>query len=199
MKPALILAAIALLCSSGVVMVNSLTAHRIDMKRQEKIQQSLQDVLPQLLHNNQLIHDTIEVSDPLLGSSDPQTVWRARLDNKPAGAILSATAPDGYAGPVTLLVGVTATGTITGVRVVEHRETPGLGDDIELTKSDWVLGFNDTALLSYPESAWRVKKDGGHFDQFTGATITPRAVTSAVHSALLFFRDNQEMIFASDN
>lgn len=207
MRPAVILAIIAFICSSGVVLVNHFTHQRIDTMREQKIVQQLHDVLPAGLYNNQLIEDSIQMTDPLLGSTSAQTIWRARTEGKPVAAILSATAPDGYSGPITLLIAITLAGESTGklvgelagVRVVTHRETPGLGDEIELTKSEWILGFAGHSLLSLPESAWRVKKDGGHFEHFTGATITPRAITSAVHSALIFFRENQEAIFATNN
>lgn len=103
-------------------------------------------------------------------------------------------APDGYSGNINLLVGIDMSGAILGVRVTSHRETPGLGDQIELKKSDWIKSFNGRTLGSPPHSEWNVKKNGGEFDQFTGATITPRAVVKAVQKALIYFRENRQAI-----
>ena len=109
---------------------------------------------------------------------------------------MSSIAPNGYNGPIHLLVGIKADGTLAGVRVVKHRETPGLGDVVEISRSDWILGFNDRSLSKPDEKGWKVKRDGGIFDQFTGATITPRAVVKAVHNALLYFEKNQVILFS---
>ncbi len=110
--------------------------------------------------------------------------------------VYSSIAPNGYNGPIQLLIGVYANGHLAGVRVVKHRETPGLGDAVSITYSDWILGFNDKSLSNPEPGKWKVKRDGGIFDQFTGATITPRAVVNAVHNALLYFEKNQDTLFS---
>ena len=109
--------------------------------------------------------------------------WR-RIDGRPAGMAMSVIAPDGYNGDIALLVGVRVDGTISGVRVTDHRETPGLGDDIERRRSDWITRFDGLSLDTVPPSDWAVRRHGGRFDAFTGATITPQAVVDAVHGAL---------------
>ena len=103
-------------------------------------------------------------------------------------------APDGYAGAIKLLVGIRANGTLAGVRVISHKETPGLGDGIETKRSNWILGFNDTSLDKPDLHGWQVKRDGGQFDQLTGATITPRAIVKAVHQSLVYFKHNKQTL-----
>ena len=109
--------------------------------------------------------------------------------------MMIVTAPDGYNGDIRLLAGIAASGKIFGVRIISHRETPGLGDPIDIDKSDWILGFNQSSSKEPDANGWAVKKDGGRFDQFTGATISPRAVVSAVHNALLYFEANRQILF----
>ena len=125
----------------------------------------------------------------------PVTVYRARKSGKPFAAVFSTVAPDGYSGEIRLLVAVKADGSLAGVRVLEHKETPGLGDLIDESKSRWILGFDGLSLGNPPEKQWKVKRDGGSFDQFTGATVTPRAVVEAVKNILSFFKANQEKVF----
>jgi electron transport complex protein RnfG len=148
------------------------------------------------MHDNDLFADSIEVTSPeLLGSNEPLTVYRARKNNVPVAAILTVVAPDGYNGAIRLLVAVTSNGTISGVRVISHRETPGLGDAIEIRRSDWILGFDGHSLDTPGERGWAVKRDGGDFDQLTGATISPRAVVGAVYKSLKYFEKNKAALF----
>lgn len=123
------------------------------------------------------------------------TVYRAYRDGAPAAAIFDVHAPDGYTGPIRLLVGVNARGTVSGVRVVSHRETPGLGDGIEVARSPWMLGFNGRSRANTPDGQWRLRRDGGDFDQLTGATVTSRAVMHTVHRTLEFYDTYRERIF----
>jgi electron transport complex protein RnfG len=122
-------------------------------------------------------------------------IHRARLKNQPAAVILEATAPDGYSGDIKLLVAIKATGEIVGVRVLDHKETPGLGDYIDIGHGDWIKNFDAQSLEKTKDEAWFVKKDGGQFDFMTGATITPRAVVKAVHKVLQFYQSHQQAIF----
>ena len=135
-------------------------------------------------------------SRPLLGTSEPVAVYRARKAGQPVALVISPIAPDGYNGSIKLLVGINSDGTLSGVRVVGHRETPGLGDAIDESRSGWIHIFDNKSLGNPLPERWKVKKDGGDFDQLTGATITPRAVVKAVRQALLYYRDNQEALFA---
>jgi electron transport complex protein RnfG len=131
----------------------------------------------------------------LLGRGD-HTVYRARLNNEPSGVVMQATAPDGYGGAIRLLVGVDRNGVLTGVRMIPpHNETPGLGDAIDVRKSDWITRFTGRSLGNPVEARWAVKKDGGEFDAFTGATITPRAVVGAVFRSLQYVAREQDALF----
>jgi electron transport complex protein RnfG len=148
-------------------------------------------------YDNDPVGDRIEILAPDgLGGEVPRSVWRARRGGEPAGAVLSVLAPDGYGGPIELLVGVDAEGRVIGARVIRHRETPGLGDPIERERSDWIEGFDGRGIGDPPASRWAVRRDGGDFDQFAGATITPRAVVGAVRRALTWFSENRETVFA---
>ena len=149
-------------------------------------------------HDNVLLEDTVSVRDEvLLGTDKPVMVYRARKDGEAVALVIAAIAPDGYSGSIKLLVGINVDGSLSGVRVVAHRETPGLGDAIDEVRSDWIHIFDGKSLQSPVTSRWAVKKDGGDFDQLTGATVTPRAMVKAVRNALLYYRDHQEALFAS--
>lgn len=172
------------------------TKARIIQNERQALLDSLHAIVKQDQLNNDIFNDTVEVHSPsLLGTSDPVMVYRARFDGKPVAAVINLTAPDGYSGAIKLLVGIWYDGRIAGVRVVKHQETPGLGDAIEETRSDWVLSFDGHSLDDPLPTQWKVKRDGGVFDQFTGATITPRAIVKAVRKALIYYRDNRALIF----
>ena len=148
------------------------------------------------LHDNDLLQDEIKLpAGGDLGNRDETSIYRARLKNKPSAVILEATAPDGYSGDIKLLVAIKADGEIAGVRVLAHKETPGLGDYIDIAHSEWIKQFDGQSLVKRNDEAWFVKKDGGQFDFTTGATITPRAVVKAVHKVLKFYSKNQRAIF----
>ena len=147
----------------------------------------LNQILPPSLYNNDPLNDTLTLpAEPALGTKSPSTVYRARQNGRPAALVMDVVAPDGYSGAIKLLVAFNAQGQVLGARVVEHKETPGLGDPIEIEKSPWIDTFHGKTLSNPDAKGWGVKKDGGVFDQFTGATITPRAVVQAVHNALLY-------------
>lgn len=148
----------------------------------------LDQVFPASLHDNDLMAAPLYLSpDERLGTHAPSVAWVARKRGAPVGVVLEAIAPDGYGGEIALLIGIDAQGVVTGVRVTAHHETPGLADYIEIAKSRWITQFNGKSLTAPIASAWKVRMDGGEFDARTGATITPRAVVSAVHSALAYF------------
>jgi len=172
-----------------------------DIKHNEELTllRKLNTIIPAESYDNDLIADTRTIKpQPLLGTDEDTMVYRARKDNKNVAAIFTSIAPNGYNGPIQMLVGVYADGRLAGVRIVKHRETPGLGDAVELSHSKWILGFDNKSLTDPDEKHWKVKRDGGIFDQFTGATITPRAVVKAVHDALLYFAQNQVMLFETE-
>ncbi|WON78724.1 electron transport complex subunit RsxG [Serratia sp. UGAL515B_01] len=146
----------------------------------------LDQVVPAENYDNDMQDECYVVSDPALGNSAPHHLYLARKNGQPVAAALETTAPDGYSGAIQLLVGADFNGTVLGTRVMEHHETPGLGDKIELRLSDWITLFRGQKVNGQDDTRWAVKKDGGIFDQFTGATITPRAVVNAVHRTTLY-------------
>jgi Na+-translocating ferredoxin:NAD+ oxidoreductase subunit G len=194
---ALILGLFAVVGTGLVALTQASTAERIAENERQSLLDNLHQVLPKELHDNDLYSDSIEVISPLLGTKKPVAVYRARKQGQPVAVIIASIGPTGYAGPIKLLVGIHYDGTVSGVRVLYHKETPGLGDAIEVEKSDWILGFEGLSLLNPKESQWKVKKDGGVFDQFTGATITPRLVVETVLNTLRYYKQNREKLFAS--
>ncbi|WP_297769136.1 electron transport complex subunit RsxG [uncultured Alcanivorax sp.] len=192
-----ILSVFAIGTAATLAITNELTIGKVECNKQAALMASLNEVMPHEQHDNDLLADRLTVSAPLLGRNGHH-VYRARLDGEPSGAVLEATAADGYGGNIALIVGVDTQGKVQGVRVVPpHNETPGLGDKIETKKSDWIYGFNGLSLGNPASEGWAVKKDGGQFDSFTGATITPRAVVGAVHRALQYFDANRDAVFSA--
>jgi len=178
-----------------VALVHDGTKERIESNEQAVLLHTLESLIPADRFDNDILADTITAGDPALGTDKPVTIYRARKNGNSVAAVLSPSAPDGYNGTIKLLVAVRTDGSLVGVRVVSHRETPGLGDPIDADKSRWIFGFDGRSLGDPPESRWKVKRDGGDFDQFAGATITPRAVVKAVYKTLTFFNRNRERLF----
>jgi len=197
LKNSLVLGLFAIVTVGLVAVLQQATAGRIANAEREAQVRALSEILPQGSYDNHLLDNSIQLHDPLLGSKSPQTAYIALKDGQPSAVILRATAPDGYSGAIHLLIGIHADGRLAGVRVLGHRETPGLGDKIELAKSAWIRSFDGKSLSNPGEDGWAVKKDRGEFDQFAGATITPRAVVKAVHKALQYFDAHQEQLFAA--
>jgi H+/Na+-translocating ferredoxin:NAD+ oxidoreductase subunit G len=169
-----------------------------DIRHNEELTllKKLNNIIPAQSYDNDLLEDIITLKpNAMLGTEEPTRAYRARKNKQNVAVVFSSVAPNGYNGPILLLVGIKADGTLAGVRVVKHRETPGLGDVVSTSRSDWILDFDGRSLSNPEEKDWKVKRDGGIFDQFTGATITPRAVVKAVHNALLYFDQNQATLF----
>lgn len=173
------------------------TETKIAENERAALLRNLRTIVPDGLYDNDIVNDTTVITDMKSGGGHPVTVYRARMDGKPVAAVFTTVAPDGYNGNIKLLVAVKKNGRLAGVRAVSHKETPGLGDGIEENRSDWILGFAGKSLVNPEEKAWAVKRDGGSFDQFTGATITPRAVVNAVKNTLLYYQANQGKIYAA--
>jgi electron transport complex protein RnfG len=187
LKNALVLGLFAIGTVGSVALLQQGTATRIAAAEREAQVRALAEILPAGSYDNHLLDNRIELNAPELGHRSPQSAYLALKGEQPSALILPVTAPDGYSGAIHLLVGIFADGRLAGVRVLGHRETPGLGDKIELAKSDWIRSFEGKSLNNPGEDGWAVKKDRGDFDQFAGATITPRAVVKAVHGALRYF------------
>jgi len=174
------------------------TREQIAANERATLLRKLHRLIPPGRHDNILLDDAIAVRNAsLLGTDEPVMVYRALKDGKPVALVIAPIAPDGYSGSIKLLVGININGTLTGVRAIAHRETPGLGDAIEEQRSDWIHQFTGTSLEKPSLDRWNVRKDGGDFDQLTGATITPRAIVQAVRNALLYYRRHQETLFAT--
>jgi Na+-translocating ferredoxin:NAD+ oxidoreductase subunit G len=154
-------------------------------------------IVPENMHNNDILKDKLTIApNNLLGNTQPSIASRARVSNVPAAVILEAIAHDGYSGDIKLLIAIKYDGSISGVRVLTHKETPGLGDYIDIAKDDWIKLFDNESLTQTSEQNWNVKKDNGEFDYMAGATITPRAVVKAVHKALQYYEANKDALFA---
>lgn len=196
----IVLAAVVLSAFSvtGVALV-AVTHHMMDGRIAENqraaMQRKLESIIPDGRFDNDPLEDLIQVSARDLLGADSTRVYRVRQGGEAVGVILDPVVPDGYAGPIQLLVSVLRDGTVGGVRVLFHHETPGLGDKIEERKSDWVLGFDGKSLSNPTPERWAVKRDGGEFDQFTGATITPRAIVGAVKSTLIYVQQQGDALF----
>jgi electron transport complex protein RnfG len=198
---AVALALFALITALLLSSINNLTADRIAHAERVAAQKALLEIVPPNRHDNDLLLDTRPIPEQfwsLLGLDEGGDIYIARSNNTPIAAIIPTVSPDGYNGNIAMIVGVNVDGSIAGVRVVDHRETPGLGDKIELRKSNWILDFNGRSLKNTPTSAWAVKKNGGAFDQFTGATITPRAVINQLANTLKYFEQDKSRLLALD-
>jgi electron transport complex protein RnfG len=179
-----------------VALVFQTTRSAIEESEYQALLQALNSVIPADSYDNDLVHDTVPLAAHAeLGLKKPAEIYRARKSGTLYAVAFPLSAPDGYSGPVNMLMAVDVNGTVLGVRVISHTETPGLGDRIESRRSDWVEQFRGTSLEQPAEQDWKVKKDGGVFDQFTGATITPRIIVKAVHKALKFVRAKPEVFF----
>jgi len=192
------LAVVAILAFGLISVVHEATRDEIAAAARERELARFAEVLGGQRFDNDLLTDTLELRDPeLLGTRDPVTAYRARLEGETVAVILAPVAPNGYSGSIGLLVAIAPNGRLLGVRATQHRETPGLGDAIDTRKSNWIEQFVGKSLQAPPAARWRVRKDGGGFDQFTGATITPRAVVGAVANALVYFERHRDELLAA--
>lgn len=197
-RAALVLLLGAVLAFGAVSLVHEATRDEVAAAMRARELARFDEVLRGQRYDNDLLADTVLVRDAeLLGSSEPVTAYRARLGQQPVAVILAPVARNGYSGPIELLVAIAPDGKLLGVRVTAHRETPGLGDGIETRKSAWIDSFTGHRLGSPPQPRWKVRKDGGDFDQFTGATVTPRAIVGAVANALAYFELHRDKLLAS--
>jgi electron transport complex protein RnfG len=189
--------AIFAIVTAGLIAITQVST-KDQIIENERAQQAkaLYEIIPASSIDNDLLEDVITIQAPELGYP-LANVYQAKRNNKVTAVLLPVISPDGYSGDVSLMVGINADSSVAGVRVLAHKETPGLGDKIDLRKSDWILGFNQKSMQGANDQNWAVKKDGGQFDQFTGATITPRAVVNAVGMALRFFKKNRTTLLDS--
>ena len=195
LKNGLILAIFAMLCTAAVSVVNKVTEDKIAEQKQLQRLKVLQQIVPPQLHDNNLVKSCRSiVNEQALGTPEAVSAFVAYKDKQATAIAIESIAPDGYNGNIKLIVAADRSGKVLGVRTLEQNETPGLGDKIELSKSDWVNSFAGKSLENTSEKQWKVKKDGGEFDQFTGATITPRAYVKAVYKTLTYINSNFDFI-----
>ena len=195
-----VLALFAAVTSIAIGWTYLTTKGQIDFEVRRSEARQLLEVFPANTHDNEIVDDTFELDaeTPLLGIRETRRGYRVRINGDVIGVILPTTARDGYSGDIRALVGVRQDGTVAGVRVVAHRETPGLGDKVDIRKSDWGTDFNSRSLADPALPGWNVKKDGGVFDQFTGATVTPRAVILATRRALEYADLHKAKLFETE-
>jgi electron transport complex protein RnfG len=201
-KNSLLLGAFALVTTALLAFTADFTKERIAKAERAAQQKALFEIVPRTRHNNDLLSDTIQVPESAwagLGLKSGGDIYVARRTDETIAVIIPATAPDGYSGDIRMIVGINADGSIAGVRIVDHKETPGLGDKIDLKKNPWIMGFNGKSLTTPESSQWKVKKDGGDFDQFAGATITPRAVVNQVRRVLEFVDAHRDELFTKNH
>lgn len=192
------LAVIGAVCSALVALTYQSTEKRIEENEKAWLERSLQPALSGLSYDSGISDSRITLTPPHgLPGSDEALIYRVYAQGAPVAALFVVSARDGYSGPIRVLLGIDTTGKVTGVHVLEHRETPGLGDGVETGKSDWALQFNGRSLLDPEPEGWQIKNDGGQFDQLTGASVTPRAIVKAVRETLLYFERNNEHVFAN--
>lgn len=195
-KNAAILAIFAVASTAVVAITNALTEDQIKHQEQTQLLKVLNQVIPAESHDNVLFKSCTLVNAPsYLGTDSNMPVYLATKNNQPTGVAIEAIAPDGYNGAIKVIVGLASDATVTGVRVLSHQETPGLGDKVDLRITDWILSFTGQTVDGEKDTRWAVRKDGGNFDQFTGATITPRAVVKAVKQVVQYYQANQETIY----
>lgn len=192
-----ILALFALLSTSLVAVTHLMTADKIEEQQQKQLLKILNQVVPTANHDNELYKScTLLTNEAALGTTTPMPAYIAEKNGQKTGMAIEAIAPDGYSGAIKLIVGLDQLGVVTGVRILSHNETPGLGDKIETRVSNWIDSFTGKKVNGADDAHWAVRKDGGEFDQFTGATITPRAVVGAVKRVSLYYQNNQAALFA---
>ncbi len=198
-KNSKILALFAIACTVIVGLVNELTRDEIKTQQQKELLKTLHTIIEPSSYDNDIANDCIVMSSPVLGSSNMQTAYIARKSDKVVAVAITSIAPDGYNGNIKLIVGINIDNSISNVRVLKHQETPGLGDKIDDRKDDWIKSFSNKKMLTENDNRWAVVKDNGMFDQFTGATITPRAVVKAVKNTLIYFTENKTSLLTRPN
>lgn len=197
LRVGLLLGLFAVVATTLVALTESSTREQIRENEREALLSGINALIPHEQYDNAILQDKIVLdATEALGTEEATTVYRARKQGNDVAVILTAIAPNGYSGKIKMLIGIYADGRLAGVRVIDHKETPGLGDKIDEKKASWILQFEGLSLTSPNADKWKVKKDGGEFDQFTGATITPRAVVGAVKRSLEYFRTHRDELFA---
>lgn len=191
-----LLAAFAIVCTAAIATISQLTKPMIAKQEQLALINTINQLIPEETYDNDIFASCFLVNDDIyLGKGKIQQVFLAKKGDKPVALMLETSTFKGYAGEIKLAVGIFENGEVAGVRIIRHTETPGLGDKIQTNKTDWIYAFDNKSYQEDQDARWEVKKNGGDIDAFTGATITPRAVTHAVKDALIYFANNKQQLF----
>lgn len=191
------LALIAAICTALVAATYELTTERIAANEKAWLEKSLQPALAGVIYDTEVSESRLVISPPHeLPGSDEALIYRVYFDEQPVAALFAVTARNGFSGPIRILLGVDFDGVVTGLRILQHRETPGLGDKIVSARSDWVYQFDGRSIGDPDVSGWAIRGDGGEFDQLTGASITPRAVVKAMRDTLIYYEAHRDEIFS---
>lgn len=196
-KNGLILGLFAFISTILIAITHHVTKDKISIEIEKAMARRLDQLIDAREYDNDVYNDCVILEPTESGSLAISKIYRMRKQNNNYAIFIAATANDGYAGNIHLIIGVYENGVIAGVRVTEHQETPGLGDKIEIEKSDWIKQFNNLSLDNLNEKSWAVNKDGGKFDALTGATITPRAIIKTIHNTLIYFKNNKIQLFSA--
>jgi len=199
LRNGIILAVFALVSTGLIALTHLITKDRIAQAIETALAKRLNQIVPASRYDNDVYRDCRLLSHPELLGENNLKAYRMRNQGENYAVFITSVAPDGYAGRISLITGILSDGSIAGVRITSHQETPGLGDKIEIEKSDWITQFDGRSLANTTPEGWQVKKDGGEFDALTGATITPRAIVKAVHKTLQFYQPNQQHLYALEN
>lgn len=198
-KTGITLAVIAAICTALVALTFQATRERIAANEKALLEQSLQPALAGTFYDSGVSESRLVLPPPHdLPGNDPAVIYRVFAEGEPVAALIAVTARDGFSGPIRILVGIGVDGTVTGVRILQHRETPGLGDKIESARSDWVFQFDGRSMGDPIATGWAIEADGGEFDQLTGASVTPRAIIKAIRATLIYFETHQDEIFLTE-
>ncbi|EMY6775502.1 TPA: electron transport complex subunit RsxG [Vibrio alginolyticus] len=195
-KNGLTLAIFACATTGLVALTQYLTKDQIKVQEQKQLLSVLNQVIPENMHDNTLTQACTMVTSPDLGTLRAMPAYLATKNGEPTAIAIESIAPDGYNGEIKVITGIDNQGNILGTRVLNHQETPGLGDKIDLRVTDWILSFTGKQVTESNWNSWKVRKDGGDFDQFTGATITPRAVVKVVRNTVNYVNQSREDILS---
>lgn len=185
---------LSLVCVSVIFLVHHFTKEKISINKEQAALKVITEVLS-IDYDNDLFRDKIEVDVPVyISNTNKITVFRARQNDQPVGLSLMPVTTKGYNGFISLVIGITYDGKLMGIKIINHNETDGFGNQAHQDNSDWLLGFNEQSLET-PEKEWAIKKDDGKFDQLSGATITSRSIINVIYKTLEYYKENQEKFY----
>jgi H+/Na+-translocating ferredoxin:NAD+ oxidoreductase subunit G len=185
----------SLVCFIFIIIVHNISKDKISINKERAALAVINEVMP-IKYDNDLFNDNVIIDVPAyINPTKSITAYRARVNNQPRAVSLMPVMTKGYNGNISLIIGIAYDGALTGVRILQHNETEGFGDKAHQDKTDWLLGFNNHSFEGLPEEKWAVKKDGGEFDQLSGATITSRSIINIVYKVLEYYSENRNSFY----